>query len=53
MEGFIAKECEALDASVFSGDELRKKVNRDGLKIYIARWVRKIKEWEEITKDGE
>jgi hypothetical protein len=51
IHGFIADECDTLDASVFTGDQLLEKSNREGLKMYLDRWQKKIKEWEEMAKE--
>jgi hypothetical protein len=51
MHGFIADECNTLDASVFTGDQLHEKSNREGLKMYLKRWKKKIKEYEETAKE--
>ncbi len=38
----VDKECDTLDASVFSGDFLYNKENREEFQAYLGRWSRKL-----------
>lgn len=44
---FLDEQTDTLDATVFSGDCLLEKENREHLKEMIASWSRQIKEYEE------
>ena len=37
---FMEQECDALDASVFSGDSLESLDNRKSLRAFCERWIR-------------
>ena len=43
---FFEQECDALDASVFSGDALQFADKRAMLKSFCERWLRAIAEYE-------
>jgi hypothetical protein len=52
----LEKNCEGIDASVFSSDMLFDDERREMLKQYIGRWVRAIDEHEkglELDTEGE
>jgi hypothetical protein len=38
--------CDALDASVFTGELVSIKENREGFKAYLERWSRAVAEWD-------
>lgn len=49
----FADAVDALDAAVFSDDELLNAENRDLFKSSIERWQRKLVEWEEMAAEIE
>lgn len=48
MDKYLDNLCDELDASVFSGDRLLDKENLDNFQVYLGRWNRKAKEYQEI-----
>ena len=46
-----AKSVDELDAGLFTGDAFADPENRAALRAYMARWERRLVEWEEITAD--
>jgi hypothetical protein len=53
MRDYIEEDCDSIDASVFNGDDFMKEESRKRLRWYMERWERKLKEWEEISKEFE
>ena len=53
VDKHLFKECEALDASCFSGDCLWDEVNRQYLTAMIGRWTRSIANHERLAKEVE
>lgn len=49
MNRFFEEECDRVDASVFSGDALFDYETREEFKRLLARWSRRIKEFEEMA----
>lgn len=55
MRTYIHEQIDALDASVFSGDLLEVKEEREALKAHCERWLRAIADQEAMAEfeDGE
>jgi hypothetical protein len=49
LRGYIEEACESIDASVFSGDVLASPIEREELMTYIGRWIRAIRQEEELS----
>jgi ADP-dependent phosphofructokinase/glucokinase len=52
MRDYIEDACDNIDAAMFSGDAFLDPEHRKELRDYMARWERKMKEWEEIEKEN-
>jgi hypothetical protein len=51
MNQHLERNCEGIDAAIFSGDVLHAPENREKLREYIARWVRALDEEDAIVDD--
>lgn len=48
---YLSNACEIIDAAMFSGDSFVERENRSALMYYMARWIKKLPDWEEIETD--
>lgn len=48
----LERNCEGIDAAIFSGDTLWDEEKRATLKTYLARWQRAIDEHERTPAEG-
>lgn len=48
----IYRDCDSIDAAMFSGDTFHERANRDALRVWIARWTREL-DARDADPDGE
>ena len=48
----LYRDCDSIDAAMFSGDAFHEKENRDALRVWIARWTKEM-DARDAEPDGE